>query len=108
MYSIHNEGKSVVAEIFIRNFKNKIYKYISSISKDVYINKLDDVVNKYNNAYHRKFKMKPVNVYPCIYIDFNKENNKRHKFKFVDNVRTSKYENIFAKGYVPKRSEEVF
>ena len=108
MYSIHNEGKSVVAEIFIRNFKNKIYKYISSISKDVYINKLDGVVNKYSNAYHRKFKMKPVNVNPCIYIDFNKENNKRHKFKFVDNVRISKYENIFAKGYVPNWSEEVF
>ena len=56
MYSTHNEGKSVVAERFIRTLKKKIYKCMSSISKNVYIDKLDDIVNKYNNAYHRKLK----------------------------------------------------
>ena len=52
MYSTHNEGESVVAEIFIRTLKNKIYKYMTSISQNVYIDKLDDIVNKYNNTYH--------------------------------------------------------
>ena len=60
MYSTHNEGKSVVAERFIRILKNKIYKYMTSISKHVYIDKLDGIVNKYNNTYHNTFKMKPV------------------------------------------------
>ena len=56
MYSTHNEGKSVVAERFIRTLKKKIYKCMSSISKNVYIDKLDDIGNKYNNAYHRKLR----------------------------------------------------
>ena len=62
MYSVHNEEKSVVAEWFIRNLNTKIYKYMTSISKNVYIDKLDDVVNEYNNTYHRTIKMKPVDV----------------------------------------------
>ena len=62
MYSIHNEGKSVVAERFIRTLKTKIYKYMTSISKNVYIDKLDDIVNEYNNTYHRTIKMKPVDI----------------------------------------------
>ena len=62
MHSIHNEGKSVVAERFIRTLKTKIYKYMTSISKNVYIDKLDDIVNKYNNTYHSTIKMKPVDV----------------------------------------------
>ena len=57
MYSTHNEGKSVVAEIFIRTLKNKIYKYMTSISKNVYTDKLDDIVNKYNNTYHSTIKI---------------------------------------------------
>ena len=57
MYSIHNERKSVVAERFIKTLKNKIYKYVASISKNVYIDKLDDIVNKYNNTYHRTIIM---------------------------------------------------
>ena len=60
MYSIHNEGKSVVAERFIRTLKNKIYKHMTAISKNVSIDKLDDIVNKYNNTYHRTIKIKPV------------------------------------------------
>ena len=92
MYSIHNEGKSVVAERFIRTLKNKIYKYMTAISKNVYINKLDDIVNEYNNTYHRIIKMKPVNVKDNTYIDFEKEvNNKDPKFKIGDHVRISKY-----------------
>ena len=102
MYSIHNEGKSVVAERFIRTLKTKIYKYMTSISKNVYIDKLDDIVNEYNNTYHRTIKMKPVDVKDNTYIDSSKEvNDKNPKFKVGDLVRISKYKNIFAKGYTP-------
>ena len=63
MYSTHNEGKSVIAERFIRNLKDKIYKYLMiSISKNVYIDKLNDIANKCNNTYHRTIKVKPVHV----------------------------------------------
>ena len=62
MYSIHNEGKSVIAERFIKTLKNKIDKYMTSISKNAYIDKLDDIVNKYNNTYPRTIKMKPLDV----------------------------------------------
>ena len=62
MYSTHNIGKYVIAERFIRTLKNNIYKYITSISKNVYIDKLHDIVNKYNNTYHSTVKMKPVHV----------------------------------------------
>ena len=68
MCSIHNEGKSVVTEEFIRTLKNKICKYMTAISQNVYINKLDDIVNGYNNTYHRTNKMKPVDVKDNIYI----------------------------------------
>ena len=109
MYSRHNEGKSVVAERFIRTLKNKIYKYMTSVSKNLYIDKLDDIVNKCNNTYHSTIKMKPVNVKSNTYIDSSKEiNNNIPKFKIGDTVRISKYKNIFAKGYTPNWSEEVF
>ena len=109
MYSIHNEGKSVVAERFMRTLQNKICKYMISISKNVYIDKLDDIVKKYNNTYHTSIKMKPVDVKDNTYIDFKKEvNDKDPKFKVGDHVRISKYKNIFAKGYTPNWSEEVF
>ena len=108
MYSIHNEGKSVVVERFIRTLKSKIYKYMTTISKNVYIDKLDDIVNEYNNRFHRTIKMKPVDVKDNIYIDFEKEVNDRDsKFK-IDHVRISKYKYIFAKGDMPNWSEEVF
>ena len=109
MYPTNNEGKSVVAERFIRTLKTKIYKYMTAISKNVYIDKLDDIVNEYNNTYHRTIKMKPVDVKNNTYIDSNKEvNDKDPKFKVGDHVRISKYKNIFAKGYTPNWSEEVF
>ena len=62
MYSTHNEGKSVVAERFVRTLKNKIYKHMTAISKNVYFDVLDNFVDKYNNTYHRTIKMKPINV----------------------------------------------
>ena len=68
MYSIHNEGKSVVAERIIRTLKNKSYKYMTSVSKNVYIDKLDDIVDEYNNTYHRTITMKPIVVKDNIYI----------------------------------------
>ena len=109
MFSAHNEGKSVVAERFIRTLKNKIWKYMTSISKNVCIDKLDDIANKYNNTYHSTINMKPFDVKSNTYIDSSKEiNNKDPKFKIGDIVRISKYKNIFAKGYVPNWSEEVF
>ena len=102
MYSIHYEGKSVVAERFIRTLKTKIYKYMTLVSKNVYTNKLDDIVGEYNNTYHRTIKMKPVNAKDNTYIDFKREvNDKDPKFKVGDRVRISKYKIIFAKGYTP-------
>ena len=109
MYSTHNKGKSVIAERFIRTLKNKIYKYMTSISKNVYIDKLDDIVKKCNNTYHTSIKIKPVDLKDNTYIDFKKEvNDKNPKFKVGDHVRISKYKNIFAKGYMPNWSEEIF
>ena len=69
MYLVHNKGKSIAAERFIRTLKTKIYKYMTSVSKNVYINKLDDIVNEYNNTYHRTIKMKPVDVKDNTYIE---------------------------------------
>ena len=74
---------------------------MTSISKNVYIDKLDDNVNKYNNTYHKTIKMKPVDPKPSTYIDSRKD----PKFKIGDIVRISNYKNIFAKGYVPNWSE---
>ena len=109
MYSTYNEGKSVVAERFIRTIKSKIYKYITSISKNVYPDKLDDIVDECNNTYHTTIKMKPIDVKDNTYINADKEiNNKDPKFKVGDHVRISKYKNIFAKGYMPNWNEEVF
>ena len=85
MHSTHNEGKSVVAERFNRTLKTKIYKYMTSMSKNVYINKLDDIVNEYNNIYHTTIKMTPFDVKDNTYIDFSKEvNGKDPKFKVGD------------------------
>ena len=109
MYSKHNEEKSVVTERFIRTLKNRIYKYMTSVSKNAYIDKLDDIADEYNNTYHKTIKMKPIDVKDNTYIDFEKEvNDKDPKFKVGDNVRISKYKNIFAKGHTPNWSEEVF
>ena len=108
MYSTHNEGKAVAAERFIRTISNKIYKYMTSISKNVYIDKLDDIAQKYNNKKHIIIKMKPIDVKDNTYIDFGKEvNDNDPKFTVGDHVRISKYKNIFAKGYSPYWSEKI-
>ena len=79
---------------------------MTSISENVYVNKLDDIVNKYNNTYHSTFKMKPVDEKSSTYIDSSKEIiDEDPKFKSDDIVRISKYKNIFAKGYVPNCSK---
>ena len=109
MYSSYNEWKSYVAETFIKTLKNKIYKYMTSVSKNVYIDKLDEIVNKFNNTYDSTVKVKPVDLKPNTYINSNKEINEEDpKFKISDIARISKYQNIFAKGYVPNWYEEVF
>ena len=109
MYSTYNEGKSVVAERFIRTLKNKIFRHMTTISKNVYVDVLNDIVNRYNNTVHRTIKMKPIDVTNDSYVEYNEGFNKKGpKFKVNDHVRISKYKNIFAKGYVPNWSEEVF
>ena len=109
IYSTRNKGKSIVCERFIKTLKNRIYKYMTLVSKNAYIDKLNDIVNKYNNIYHSTIKMKPIDIKSNAYIHSSKEiNNKDPKSKVGDNVRISKYKNVFAKGYTPNWSEEVF
>ena len=99
----------VVAQRFLRTLKNKIDIYMTSVSKNVDIDKLDDIVNEYDNTYHRTIKMKPVDVQDNTYFEFEKEvNNKDPKFKVGDHTRISKYKNIFAKLHMSSWSEEVF
>ena len=84
MYSTYNEGKFVIAERFIRTLKNKIYRYMFSKSKNLFIDKLEDIVIKWNNTYYSTIKMKPVDEKSNTYIDSSKEiNNKDPKFKLV-------------------------
>ena len=110
MYSTYNEDKSVVAERFIRTLKNKIFKHMITISKKVYIDVLNDFVSKYNDTVHKTIKMKPIDVTADSYAEYNEDFNKKKnpKLKVNDHVRISQYKNIFAKGYVPNWSEEVF
>ena len=109
MYSMYSEGKSVVAERFIRTLKNKLYNHMTATGKNGYYNVLDDVVNKYNNTKHSTIEMKPIDVgdnNKRVYI--NEHNEKDSKFKVGDRVRISRYQNIFAKGYAPNWSREIF
>ena len=87
MYSTHNEENSVIGERFIRTLKNKTYKYMTQFLKKVYIDKLDDIINKYDNTYST-IKMKPVDIKSNTYIESSKENNdKNPNFKIADAVR---------------------
>ena len=103
MYLIHNKGKSIVAKFFIRILKTKIYKYMTSVSKCVFIDKSDNLVNKFDNTYHRINKMKPVDVKNNTCIDSmeshsNKDvNDKGFKFKVGDHARVSKYKIFLVK-----------
>ena len=97
MYSIYNEGKSFVAERFIRTLKNNIFKQMTAISKNVYFDVLDDIVNEYNNIVHKTIKMKPIGVMDDSYAEYHEDFNKKGtKFKVDDRVRISKYKKIFA------------
>ena len=108
MYSTCNEGKSVIAERFTRTLKNKLYKHMTANGKNVYYDVLDDVVNKYNNTKHSTIKMKPIDVKNNKRVYIDEHNEKDSRFKVVDRVRISKFKNIFAKGYIPNWSKEIF
>ena len=109
IYTANYRGKSVVAERFIRDLKNKTYKSMTSVSKNVHIDKLVEILYKYSNTCHSAIKMKAVDVNSTTSIDFSKENNKEHpKFKVGNDVRISKYKSIFVKGYTQDWSELVF
>ena len=96
MYSTFNEGKSVVAERFIRALKNKIFKHLAAVSKNTYFDVLDDIVNKCNNTVHGTIK---IDVASDFYAEYNEDSDKKDpKFKAGDRVKISKYKNIFAKG----------
>ena len=103
-----DEGKFVAAERFIRTLKFKIYKYMTSISKNVYTDKFDDIVNEYNNTYHKTIRVKPFDLKDSITDSIKEVNDNDPKFKVGDHVRISKYEKLFAKGYTPNLSQEVF
>ena len=109
MYSTYNEGKSEVAERFIRTLKNNLYKHMTATGKNVYYDVLDDIVNEYNNTNHSTIKMKPKDVKDgnkSVYID--EHNEKSAAFNVGDRVRISKFKNIFDKGYTPNWSREIF
>ena len=101
--------KIYLAERFIRTLKNRIFKHMTAVSRKVYVDVLDDIVNQYNNTVHITIKMKPINVTSDSYAEYNEDSNEKDpKFKVGDHVRISKYKNIFAKGYTQNWSEEVF
>ena len=96
MYSTNNEGKSFVAERFTGSLKNKMYKYMTAVSKNAYIGQLNDIVNEYNNTYHRTIKMNPADVKSSTYIDFGLENiDKDPKINSGYHVKKSKHNKIF-------------
>ena len=103
LYSTYNEGKSVVTERFIRTLKNKLYKHMTATGKNVYYNVLDDIVNEYNNNKHSTIKMKPIDVGDNKRVYIDEHNEKDSRFKVGDYIK-----NIFAKGYIPNGSKEIF
>ena len=80
MYSTYNEGKSVVGERFVRVLKSKAFKYMAAVSKIIYFDALDAIVNKYNNAVHRLIKMKPIDVTYGSYVEYNKDSNEKRSY----------------------------
>ena len=95
MYSTYNEGKSVVAERFMRRLKRKIFKHMTVISKNVHFDVLDDIVNEYNNRAYKSIKIKPTVVTSDSYAENNEDSNEKDpKFKVGYHVRISKYKNI--------------
>ena len=105
MYSTYNEGRSAVAEKIIRTLKNKVYKNMAAISKNVYFDVLSDIVDEYNNTYLKTIKMEPIDSF----AEYNEESNEKDpKYKVSDHVRISKYKDIFGKEDAPNWSEEFF
>ena len=109
MYSTYNEGKSTVAERFIRTLKNKFFKHMTAIQQNIYFDVVNYIVDKYN-TFHRTIKIKLIEVTDDYYAEYNEDpsNKKNSKFIVGDNVQISKYKNIFAKGYTQNWSKEVF
>ena len=106
MYSTYNEEKSVATERFIRILKNKIFKHMKAVSKNVYFDVLYDILDKYNNTVHRTIKMKPIDVTSDSYAEYDEDSNiTKLRFKVGDHVKISKYKNIFAKDYTQNWSE---
>ena len=94
MYSTYNEGKSVVAERLIRTLKNKIYKQMTAVSKNVYFDVLNHIVDKYNNTYHKTINMKPIDVKNDSFAEYNEESNEKDpKFSVGDHVCCEKIKN---------------
>ena len=109
MYSTYNEGKSVIAEKFIRALKNKIFHHMTAVSKNVYFDVLDNILNKFNNTVCRTIKMKPIDVTFDSYAEYNENSNViQPKFKVGYHDRTSKHKIVFAKGYTQNWSDDVF
>ena len=109
MYSTYNERKSVIAEKFIRTLKNKIFHHMTAVSKNVYFDVLDNILNKFNNTVCRTIKMKPIDVTFDSYAEYNENSNViQPKFKVGYHVRTSKHKIVFAKGYTQNWSDDVF
>ena len=109
MYLTYNEGKPFVAEKCINTFKKKIFNHMTVVSKSVYFDVSDNIVDDYNNTFPRIIGMKPIDVTSDSYAEYNVDSNEKDpKFKVGDHVRISKYKNIFAKVYTSNWSEEVF
>ena len=108
MHSTYNEGE-IVAERFVKTFKTKIHKYKTAVSKNVCFDFSKDIVDKYNNTYHRTSKMKPIDLKSDSYAEYNVDSSEKDpKFQVGDPVRISKYKNIFAKEHAPNWSEDIF
>ena len=108
MHSTCNEGKSVVAERFNRTLKNKLYKHMAAIDKNVFYDVIDDVVNEYNSTKHSTIKMKPIDVIDNKRVYVDEHNEKDSRFKVGDRVRIYKFKSTFAKGYTTNWSNEIF
>ena len=109
MYSAYNEGRSVIAERFIRTLKNKLYKHMTAVDKNVYWDVLDDIVKKYNGTINKSIGMRPKDVSDDVKAEHVEESNEKSaRFSVGDRVRISKFKNVFAKGYTPNWSKEIF
>ena len=110
MYSTYNEGKSAVAKRYVEKgtLKNKIFKHMTAVSKNLYFDVLDDIVNKHNNGVHRSIKMKPIDVTSGSYAEYNEDSNvTKPKLKVGVHVRISKYKKFLIKATL-KISQKKF